>query len=280
MSTRSAPRSSFPEAASHPQCYGNQGGACARDLSCPLWEGGVQTSSWTSPEMNHLSKKAVPMSAVGSKNSSCTHANESSFCSLCFLLDRQQRGHRDCCFSIWGIKPADLPYLQYRDCEFLEAGTTFFFRNIYHDKVASWLIAKTSVPIWILMLHLSMHPLIFVKAVIHNTRLTKRFPCAALQSPNKLWADDRTVWQAGSHGRNGHFCRKKNPKDLYDVFWNSNTLRKIYIIALYMMPSTLYSPLCWNMCADHLRYTGLHLKHISTTWCIFSHLVRRNKHQE
>jgi len=125
MSTRSAPRSSFPEAASHPQCYGNQGGACARDRSCPLWEGGVQTSSWTSPEMNHLSKKAVPMSAVGSKNSSCTHANESSFCSLCFLLDRQQRGHRDCCFSIWGIKPAALPYLQYRDCEFLEAGTTF-----------------------------------------------------------------------------------------------------------------------------------------------------------
>lgn len=75
-------------------------------------------------------------------------------------------------------------------------------------------------------------------------------------------------------------AEKKNPKDLYDVFWNSNTLRKIYIIALYMMPSTLYSPLCWNMCADHLRYTGLHLKHISTTWCIFSHLVRRNKHQE
>lgn len=101
MSTRSAPRSSFPEAASHPQCYDNQGGAHVRDRSCPFWEGSVQTSSWTSPEMNHLSKKTVPMSAVGSKNSSCTHANESSFCSLCFLLDCQQRGQRDCCFSIW-----------------------------------------------------------------------------------------------------------------------------------------------------------------------------------
>lgn len=72
-----------------------RGGVRVRDHSCPFWEGGVHTSSWTSPVMNHVSKKAVPMSAVGSKNSSCTHGNESSLCSQCFLLDHPQRGQAD-----------------------------------------------------------------------------------------------------------------------------------------------------------------------------------------
>ena len=54
----------------------------------------------------------------------------------------------------------------------------------------------------------------------------------------------------------------------------------ICIIALCMMPSTPYSPLCWSMCTDHLRYAGLHLKHISTNHSIFSHFLCKSKHQE
>lgn len=54
----------------------------------------------------------------------------------------------------------------------------------------------------------------------------------------------------------------------------------ICIIALYVMPSTPCGPLCWNMCTHHLRYTGLHLKHISTNHSIFSHFRCKNKHQE
>lgn len=46
------------------------------------------------------------------------------------------------------------------------------------------------------------------------------------------------------------------------------------------MPSTPHSPLCWNMCTDHLRYIGLHLKHISANHSIFSHFLCKNKHQE
>lgn len=54
----------------------------------------------------------------------------------------------------------------------------------------------------------------------------------------------------------------------------------ICIIALCMMPSTPYSPLCWNMCTHHLRYTGLHLDHISTNHSILSCFLCKNKHQE
>lgn len=52
------------------------------------------------------------------------------------------------------------------------------------------------------------------------------------------------------------------------------------IIAGYIMLSNSYSPLCWNMCPDPLRSTGLHLKQISTNHNVFSHFLCKNKQQK
>lgn len=88
-SLRSAPRGSFPEAATHFQRYYSQGRSlCKRSqLSllrwCPCFI--LDFLSDESPLQERCSHECS-----GSKNCSCIHGDESILCSLCFLLDGHQ----------------------------------------------------------------------------------------------------------------------------------------------------------------------------------------------